>query len=473
MALRSDMSNPLTFQRGDIIAQRFEVVQKGSESTLWIGYRIADRNAATGTQSPTEIHIKILRPELCTDSATRAELGRVLRQLQEHVQDGSPRILEVVAIDDFDTIAILLALDEVKKWEELGDRYEEITRVIDSAPQTEQAAQATSSGAHLPSPVAYGTPAGGVNMLSVALLQAPPRPPAPELLMDESVAPGSRVVGGILFMALVLIGVLLVVQGRTSSTGTPTGAPAVEGKNLAVLFATTRYDDTRWPAPKTPQRDAQEVATDLRDLYGFSVEKIEDSSIDDVRKKLRGLAAQSYSSSDQLLIMFFGQGDKDEILQKGWIIARDSKSDDRKSAYVDSELREDIDNIPCPHILLILDVSVGGTFDPNIAAAQMRGESKAASAAELVQRQRRYRSRLYLSSVEQKAEAAEGHEHSPFTWKLLEALRSGGGEGGVLTWNELLGHLEKLDPAPRGGTFPKSPNSDPGGDFLFIRKPPR
>jgi hypothetical protein len=115
-------------------------------------------------------------------------------------------------------------------------------------------------------------------------------------------------------------------------------------------------------------------------------------------------------------------------------------------------------------------VCFGGTFDPSISESQTRGEFQEASVEEFVKRKRSYRSRLYISSVDQKTEAPEGRGHSPFTWKLLEALRSGGGSDGVLTWNELSGYLEKLQPEPRGGVFPKSQNSDPGGDFLFIRK---
>ncbi|MFO0576045.1 MAG: caspase family protein [Polyangia bacterium] len=271
----------------------------------------------------------------------------------------------------------------------------------------------------------------------------------------------------------------VTTRALTPLTDRTQAADAVPlGTSYAVLFATTRYDDPRWPPLVTPAPDADEIAADLRSLYGFSVERVSNPSVSELRAKIRSLAERRYAQGDQLLLLFSGHGDKDDVLRKGWVIARDSRADERQTAYPYSELREDIDSIPCRHILLILDVCFGGLFDPSIREAQVRGaEYQEASVQEFIGRKLRYRSRLYVSSVDQRTEAPEGRGHSPFAWRLLEALRSGGGSDGVLTWNELVSHLEKLDPEPRGGVFPRTMNSDPGGDFLFVSvaraRPPR
>lgn len=244
-----------------------------------------------------------------------------------------------------------------------------------------------------------------------------------------------------------------------------------EGKHYAVLFASMIYDDPRWPRLTTPANDVHDIGEELKQLYGFQVERVDNATVTDIRRKIRELAERKYAAGDHLMLMFAGHGDKDDTLRKGWIIARDSKTDEHQSAYPYSELREDIDNIPCNHILLVLDVCFGGTFDPSIRdAASRKKEYQEASTPEYIGRKLRYRSRLYLTSVDQKTEAPEGRGHSPFAWKFLEALRSGGGPDGVLNWNELLGFLDKLNPEPRGGIFPKTTNSDPGGDFLFLVK---
>lgn len=245
------------------------------------------------------------------------------------------------------------------------------------------------------------------------------------------------------------------------------------GTDLAVLFSGMIYDDPRWPQLRTPASDVSAIGEDLRKLYGFQVERVDNATAADIRMKIRSLAARKYAAGDQLLLMFAGHGDKDDTLRKGWLITRDTKAESHEGAYPFSELREDVDNIPCPHILLVLDVCFGGTFDPSIRDARTRGtEYQEVSTEKFIQRKLKYRSRLYLSSVDQKTEAPEGRGHSPFAWKFLEALRSGGGSDGVLSWNELLYFLERLNPEPRGGVFPNSVHSDPGGDFLFQWKPP-
>ena len=52
-----------------------------------------------------------------------------------------------------------------------------------------------------------------------------------------------------------------------------------------------------------------------------------------------------------------------------------------------------------------------------------------------------------------------------FANKLIEALRSKGGDDGVLTFGELFSYIERVTPAPTSGGFGRN---QPGSDFLFI-----
>ena len=58
-------------------------------------------------------------------------------------------------------------------------------------------------------------------------------------------------------------------------------------------------------------------------------------------------------------------------------------------------------------------------------------------------------------------------EHTPFVRRFLEALRTYGGDDGVLTLSEVFTYLERVDPEPRAGEFDRN---EPGSDFLFIAR---
>ena len=122
------------------------------------------------------------------------------------------------------------------------------------------------------------------------------------------------------------------------------------------------------------------------------------------------------------------------------MVLRDSKEDDvAKSTYLShSNLQTMINNIPCNHILLVMDVCFVGTFDPLIAS-----RSRAAD--------------MYADITNEEYLAR----------KFIEALRNYGGTDNILTVNEILQFIEKVDPQPCFGEFG---NNEPGSDFILIAK---
>ena len=214
-----------------------------------------------------------------------------------------------------------------------------------------------------------------------------------------------------------------------------------------------------------------EIAKDLSQDYGFVVEVLSNPKLDDILKKLKTYAMIPYGENDQLFIFFAGHGYYDDVFKEGYLIAKDSKADDiaHTSFLSHSNLRTVVNNIPCEHIFLSLDACFGGTFDPIIASAsRSTGMYKDVEKEDFIQRKMKYKTRLYLSSggKEYVPDGRPG-QHSPFTRKFLEALRSYGGEDGILTINEILSYIEKVDPQPRFGEFG---NNEPGSDFLFIKE---
>lgn len=240
--------------------------------------------------------------------------------------------------------------------------------------------------------------------------------------------------------------------------------------DLVLMFATDEYDN--WKALVNPINDASALAKELENTYGFEVELIKNPSTIDVMNKLKEYAKRKYGQKDQLMIFFAGHGQYDEFFKEGYVVCKNSfLNDEGKTSYLShSTLRTVVNSIPCNHTFLILDVCFGGTFDRFIAQADNRGNFQYAelSKPEFIQKKLKFKTRRYLTSggKEYVPDGRPGH-HSPFTRKLLEALRSYGGSDKVLTLNELIFYVEKIVPQPRFGEFG---NNEPGSDFIFIAK---
>ncbi|OFX89115.1 MAG: hypothetical protein A2W99_02035 [Bacteroidetes bacterium GWF2_33_16] len=237
----------------------------------------------------------------------------------------------------------------------------------------------------------------------------------------------------------------------------------------ALLFATSIYDS--FSELVNPVIDASTIAEELKDNYFVDAEIIINPTLSQTIEKIREYAKLKYSATDNLLILFAGHGIYDDVFKEGYVISRDSKSDDvAKTSYLShSNLRTMINNIPCNHILLVMDVCFGGTFDPIIASKSRAADLYAeVTNEEFIQRKQKYKTRLYLTSggKEYVPDGRPGH-HSPFARKFLEALRNYGGPDGLLTINEIIQFIEKVEPQPRFGEFG---DNEPGSDFLLIAK---
>ncbi|MBN2214336.1 MAG: caspase family protein [Bacteroidales bacterium] len=239
--------------------------------------------------------------------------------------------------------------------------------------------------------------------------------------------------------------------------------------SLALIFASNVYDT--YGELVNPVFDARTIGAELENNYSTYVEIIENPTLNEVASRIREYAKRSYSDNDYLLIFFAGHGTYDEVFKEGYVVFRDSREDDvAKSTYLShSNLRTMINNIPCKHIMLVMDVCFGGTFDPLIASRSRAADMYAdVSNEEYLARKSRYKTRYYLTSggKEYVPDGRPG-QHSPFARKFIEALRNYGGKDNILTVNEILQFIEKVDPQPCFGEFG---NNEPGSDFMLIAK---
>ena len=248
-----------------------------------------------------------------------------------------------------------------------------------------------------------------------------------------------------------------------------TDASKLDRSDYAILFTTNDYDN--WPDLTNPVNDGRMIADELKKTFGYKVEIMEGGSQSGILKKLREYAEKKYKPLDQLLIFFAGHGQYDQTFGEGFVVTKESlANDEAKTTYLShNRLRSIINNIPCDHIFLAMDVCFGGTFDAAIAHRGMEDEVyKEASQAEMVTRKLTYKTRRFLTSGG-KEYVPDGRPgmNSPFARKLLEAFRGRGGKDLILTLGELNTYVEALKPQPRAGEFG---DNAPGSDFVFVVK---
>ena len=261
------------------------------------------------------------------------------------------------------------------------------------------------------------------------------------------------------------------VSQRTVRIGTTALADAakLDRTDYAILFATNDYDN--WPDLVNPVNDTRMIAKELRENFGFKVEVVEGGSQAEILTKLREYAEKKYKPLDQLFVFFAGHGQYDETFGEGFVVTKESMTNDvAKTTYLShNRLRSIINNIPCEHIFLAMDVCLGGTFDQAIAHRGLDEDIyKEATQAEMVTRKLTYKTRKYLTSGG-KEYVPDGRPgmNSPFARKILEALRGRGGKDLILSLGELNTYVEALKPQPRMGEFG---DNAPGSDFVFIAR---
>ena len=256
---------------------------------------------------------------------------------------------------------------------------------------------------------------------------------------------------------------------KQAASGVPN---ARTGTDYALIIATDEYKELGHLS--NPVNDGTSIAKELQERYNFKVKLIKNPDRTEFYGAIREFNKSQFADDDQLFIFIAGHGIYDEVFSEGYIVARDSKKmDEVKESYIShSNLRSYINNIPCKHILLVMDVCFGGTFDNK---GSHRGEGDESEEKDdrntFIHKKLQYTTRKYITSggKEYVPDGRPGY-HSPFAYQVLEALRSSGKADKILTFSELNHFTEQIDkkyPIPRGGEFG---DNKPGSDFLFIAK---
>jgi len=240
-------------------------------------------------------------------------------------------------------------------------------------------------------------------------------------------------------------------------------------KDHALLFATDEYEN--FDNLINPVLDATTIKNELERNFGFETELVLNPTQNQMLEKLRQYAEKDYAEYNQLFIFIAGHGMYDESFRIGYVVSKNSiRNDEGKSSYLShSYLRDIINNIPCNHIFLAMDVCFGGTFDQAVASTRS-GDALYGDIpkSELIQRKLEFKTRKFLTSGGKQyvPDGRPGH-HSPFARRFLEALRNLGGTDRILTLTELYTYVETIDPQPLMGEWG---DNEPGSDFIFIAR---
>ena len=256
------------------------------------------------------------------------------------------------------------------------------------------------------------------------------------------------------------------------------------GTDYALLFATDIYRDEQvWDQLDHPVSDAEKIKEAL-EKYGFADVKVHSNkTLQDIGNTLKKWENKRYDPDDQLLIYFAGHGHYDNL--DGYLATTDSKGPDMDADYTSyypyKRLKERLDAIPCPNILLIIDACHSGKINPDVQnRIREKSRNKTRSLKKVYRGSDRQRcikekvnakTRWYLTSGGNE----EVPDDSVFTKAFLQALddtlANKSGNDKVLTIEEIEATFHKLLAKEKK---PYSPETGPFGDnkddrgFLFI-----
>lgn len=247
---------------------------------------------------------------------------------------------------------------------------------------------------------------------------------------------------------------------------------AGNSKRYALVMGTNRYaGKPDWEDLFNAAPDAEAVAKELKDGFGYEVKLLIDKPIDSFFAHIAYLSGK-LKVNDQLVIYVAGHGDFDSVLlDDGFIVCSNSrpvKEDPYRNSYIQySKLEKMVNKLPANQVLMMLDVCFGGTFDERVA--QNKGRTRVTDYDEIADKtffakKLEIKTRLYLTSGGKRT-VPDGYrgKHSPFALKLLEALRARGGSSKMITARDLHKFVQKLPSGPLLGSF-----GDDGLDSEFI-----
>ena len=244
-------------------------------------------------------------------------------------------------------------------------------------------------------------------------------------------------------------------------------------KTYALIVGVDEYDS--FAGLVNPVADAEAVEKELRENYGVETLLLANATRAGFLTQLHAVAARDYEPDDQLLVFLSGHGWFDDVLKRGYLAMGDTAPLDQdrfRDTFVSHEdVRAILERLDCRHVLLVVDSCFSGTLDPSIAMATSGRASgdvmyEGIPRDEYIARKMEFATRRYITAGG-KEFVPDGRpgEHSPFARQLLAALRNLGGDDGILTFEEIVLYLERVEPQPLSGELL---GNEPGSSFILV-----
>lgn len=234
-----------------------------------------------------------------------------------------------------------------------------------------------------------------------------------------------------------------------------------KAKNYLFVVGVNDYD--HWPKLYNAVKDATDIVSTLLTSYTFDFGNVvmlknEQATRNNIYKSLRGLIEQ-ITPQDNLIIYYSGHGYFDELLNEGYWIPADARTNSSGDYLSNSDLLKIVSSINSQHTFLIADACFSGA----LFSDSKRGYSENVE---------KYKSRWGLASgrLEVVSDGEQG-QNSPFTSTLVEYLKANNKE--KFPVSELIQYVkvkvaEKSDQTPLGN--PLRSAGDEGGEYVFYKK---
>ena len=293
------------------------------------------------------------------------------------------------------------------------------------------------------------------------------RPPLDKDSSVEYMAAEAELRGKTSIPPIQIAGVGPAERGLIPQTA-PVATTVSNGNYYALVIGINRY-----PAPVRPLQtavhDAEAIAKDLQDLYGFRVTLLRDGEATRARiiTAIRGYR-NALGPNDNLLIYYAGHGFSDKEADKAYWLPVDADSVESPNAIIADDLTTDVRVQNARHVLIISDSCYSGGLTRDVDTRPPTTEQQA-----YVLKMLGGKSRTLMASGGDEPVSDKGADgHSVFANAVLQALEHP--EQTMFTASDLFYHsvLQRV-----AGSSAQTPEYDfiknsghDNGDFVFVRR---